>query len=248
VKPFKAHDALTEDGTIEIETPTPSSIDITMTGAVAAHCWVGCHSIGVQRFQLVQEFEMASPDPEATSAELTLESSLKGYLRGRHKGTGCLQRADAAVYAAGRPTPLRVAFAPACVAGPGARKYEKEVELPAAELPLGRYVLVMTFTIQADADGITNGHGVADFSDDPLPSEWQQVKDPFKDVDRKDFGFSVTLTASSAEDDDEDAAKERPAASEPTSVRRASGVSSSGKLPKQRNDTASPAESQAQRR
>jgi hypothetical protein len=69
------------------------------------------------------------------------------------------------------------------------------VSLPAVTLPVGKYVLVANFLIFAEATGFTNAHAVADFSSDDLPDAWKQSTDPFKDVDRKDFGFIVTLNA-----------------------------------------------------
>jgi hypothetical protein len=63
----------------------------------------------------------------------------------------------------------------------------------------GRYSLNAALVFDAGADGIANGRGVADFSGDALPDTWQETKDPFKEVDRKNFGLSISLTAAAHE-------------------------------------------------
>lgn len=195
IAPLKHHDGLSEGGKIDIKAEG-STLTLTMTGAAAAHCFVGCESTGGQRFCLTQEFEITSATPGMYAADVALESTLKGYVRGRHKATGCMRLASAAIYPAGGPvTPLCISYPAACAPGGCAYKYDRQISLPATTLPLGRYVLVANFFIVAEANGFTNAHGVADFSSDDLPDAWQQSTDPFKDVDRKDFGFVVTLTA-----------------------------------------------------
>jgi hypothetical protein len=199
ITPIKQHDGLSEGGQIEVETDE-NTLTVTMTGVAAAHCWVGCESTGGQLFRLSQEFEITSPEQGVTEVELTLESTLKGVIRGRHKGRGCMRMASAAVYRADGPrTPLNLAHTPACAPGGCAFKYEREIKLPAVTVPLGKYVLVAEFFIEADATGLTTGHGIADFSDDPIPDLWKQERDPFKDVDRKEFGFVLKLTAEEEE-------------------------------------------------
>ena len=59
----------------------------------------------------------------------------------------------------------------------------------------GRYVLTVEFAIEARGRGFVNGRGVADFSPTDLPDSWKQEHDPFKDVDRKNFGYVVSLEA-----------------------------------------------------
>jgi len=197
IAPIKQHDGLAEGGKVEVKAES-GTLSLTMTAAAAAHCWVGCHSVGGQRLYVTQPFEITSTAQGNTAAVVTLESTLKGVLRGRHKGSGCLHLAGAAVYAqSGAPTPLSLAYPPASAPSGCAFKYEREAKLPPITLPLGKYVLVADFLVQAEADGFANGHGVADFSSDDLPDAWKQEKDPFKDVDRKEFGFVVTLTAES---------------------------------------------------
>jgi len=195
ITPGTLGDGLAEGGKIDVATPDPDTLKVTITGASAAHCRVGLHSAGVQRFQLVQEFEVASDDPAAGGVVLTLESALNGYVRARHKGGACMRLADATVAPAGGGTGfMSVAYPPLCAQGASAQLYKREIkanEVPS--LPPGRYVLTANFQIEANAEGLINGHGVANFGPDALPDPWKQSTDPFKDEDAKDYGFSITL-------------------------------------------------------
>lgn len=198
VLPGKHGDGLSEGGKIKVENPEPNELKATLTGVAAAHCFVGCHSSALQTFQLVQEFDLTSTDPNITQASVSLECSLNGYVRSVNKGSACLRLARATVTAPSWPTsPLSTSFAPACASGPcGQALYQQEYKSPEEPLlPLGRYVLVADMVIEASSDGLVNGHGVADFSSDDLPDGWKQEHDPFKDQDRKDFGFSITVKA-----------------------------------------------------
>jgi hypothetical protein len=74
-------------------------------------------------------------------------------------------------------------------------------------VPLGRYSLTAEFVLEAGAFGIADAHANADFSPSgSLPSDWVRTRDPFQGVDKKDFGFSLTLTVAA---DDSTAVTER---------------------------------------
>jgi hypothetical protein len=70
------------------------------------------------------------------------------------------------------------------------------VPLTVPSMPVGRYVLKADFIIDAVAGGLCDGHSVADFSPTTaLPADWVRTRDPFQGVDKKNFGFSMNLTA-----------------------------------------------------
>jgi hypothetical protein len=205
VIPTKYHDAVAERGKIEVTNAEGDELEITLTAATAAHCFVGAQSLGTQSMNVVQEFELACTDRKVTAADVSIESTLKGYVRARHKGLGSMRVATAAVYtSSGAPTSLSVTYPPSCATGGCAMAYEQERKVPVVRLPLGRYVLVARFVLQAEASGLTNGRGVADFSQAALPDGWEQQRDPFKDVKRDGFGFSLTLAVAVPDDDDDD--------------------------------------------
>jgi len=176
------------------------TLTATITAIAGAHAYLGFHSASVHEVTLVQEFDVASTDPKGGQVLLTLDGSLKGYLRSRHKGMACVRLASATVApAAGGYAPLAVSIAPLSVSGPdGQYAYAQESKAPEQTLPAGRYILTANFKIDSSADGLLNGHGVANFSGDDLPTGYAQENDPFKDAEKKDYGFSLTLTAAPA--------------------------------------------------
>jgi hypothetical protein len=72
--------------------------------------------------------------------------------------------------------------------------------LEVSGLPLGRYVLTAEFVLETEASGIADAHAHADFSPSgSLPADWVRARDPFQGVDKKNFGFSLTLTVTADE-------------------------------------------------
>jgi hypothetical protein len=198
VTPGRHADALTHEGKIDIQSPSPNALEVRMTGAVAAHAFLGFRSMGIQTYQLVQEFDLTSEGGTLTEANLALSVALKGYLRSQCKGAAGLRLAGATVAPAGGGRPLlELRVPPACVAGArGEFTFDQPPSTPAsATVPAGRYVLVVDLVLEASAGGLVNARGVADFSPADLPDTWKQDHDPFKDMERKDFGFVVSLKA-----------------------------------------------------
>ena len=197
ITPGKIHDGLAKDGKITVATPKPDTMSILISGVAAAHTFLGFHSVAIYSFRVTQEFEVSSSDPNVSQAVLNLESTLNGYVRTKGTGTARLSLATATLAPVGGAPILAISYPTSAFAGGNnSRKYEQEIKPPAqGPLPLGRYVLAATFQVEASADGIGCSRGVADFSADALPDPWKQEKDPYKDVDRANFGFSTTVTA-----------------------------------------------------
>ena len=73
-------------------------------------------------------------------------------------------------------------------------------ELEKNPRPLGRYSLYAELILEADAAGLAAAHVQADFSPSgSLPSDWVRTRDPFQGVDKKNFGFSLTITVEAEE-------------------------------------------------
>ena len=104
--------------------------------------------------------------------------------------------ARATVYPACGGPALNIDIAPGCIAGCGAYRVLQEVEHPPVIVPTGDYVLDATFVIEASVDGIFHGQGEAVFNPGSTGILPGLPNNPFVDVDRKDFGFVVTLDAS----------------------------------------------------
>jgi hypothetical protein len=196
--PMISRQARAEGGTTDVTTPSPNILSMAMSGSVAANAFL-CHtSAATETFHLEQEFEVECSDSATEFVRLTLDSSLVGFVRSKHKAGACVKMASAKVCLPGAPdTPLIVVHPPLCVEGDNGRLCNQHLPLIRVDrMPLGKYILVADFVLTCDAGGLTDGHSAADFSpSSSLPSDWVRTRDPFQGVDKKDFGFKLTLTA-----------------------------------------------------
>ena len=200
VEPHSRREARADGGLIDVRIPTPNSVVVVMSGTVAANAYLGCRSHAEQTFHLVQELDIASSDPAVKQVELTVESSMAGYLRGRYKGSaGTVRLASMSL----RPvswdgTPLQIGHQPIMIEGTQGQLVN--IHLPHLEgppMPLGRYLLVADFSIYAEASGLCDGHAVVDFSPSTaLPDNWVRARDAFQGVDKSGFGFAIVVSAS----------------------------------------------------
>ena len=198
VTPCTSNRARADGGIIDVAQPAPNALAVTMTGTPAADSYLGCTSTASQSFQLVQEFEVKCSDPMARSVVLTLDSSLVGYVRSMRNAGACMRLASASVTPASwDSSPLTLSYPPMCVAGTQGRLCNEHLPpLEGPPMPLGRYILVAHFVLDATASGICNAHAAADYSPDTaLPADWVRTRDPFQGVAKKSFGFALTLTA-----------------------------------------------------
>jgi hypothetical protein len=202
VNPTTKHFARADGGSIDVQGPGPGVLVASLCGSVAANAYLGHTGSAVESFQLVQEFEIACSDSSVSAVALTLDSSLVGFVRSKYKGGACVQVASATVTSAGLlASPLSIAYPPMCVAGTEARLCNQHTEpITGRSLPLGKYVLTAELVIEAEASGLCDGHSAADFSPTAaLPADFVRLRDPFQNVDKKNFGLSITLTAAPAD-------------------------------------------------
>lgn len=200
VEPHSKREARADGGLIDVRIPTPNSVVVVMSGTVAANAYLGCRSHAEQNFHLVQELEIASSDPAVKQVELTVESSMAGYLRGRYKGSAATVKLASMSL---RPvswdgTPLQIGHQPIMIEGTQGQLVN--IHLPHMEgppMPVGRYLLVADFSIYAEASGLCDGHSVVDFSPSTaLPDNWVRARDAFQGVDKSGFGFAIVVSAS----------------------------------------------------
>ncbi len=190
--------ARAEGGFIDVTTPSTNVLATSMTGTAAANSYLGCTGSAVEKFQLVQDFEITCSDPRQKLVALALDTSLVGFVRSKGRAEACVRRAEVCVTPVDVPgVPMTIAYPPLCVEGTGGQlcnQHLPPLEVPA--LPVGRYTLTATFVLDTRASGVCDSHSVADFSPDTaLPPEWVRTRDPFQGVAKKSFGFSATLTA-----------------------------------------------------
>ncbi len=187
-----------EGGATDVTAPSANVVALTMSGAVAANAFLGHASAATETFHAEQEFELTAANPSAPPARLTMDSALVGFVRSRYKAAACVKLAGAKVCPVGSPNAVLVAVhPPLCVEGDAGRLCNQHLPLIKVDgIPPGRYVLSADFVLTSDAAGLSDGHSAADFSPSTaLPADWVRTRDPFQGVDKKDFGFKVTLTA-----------------------------------------------------
>lgn len=196
--PMTSRQARADGGSTDITIPSSNVLSMAMTGSVAANAFLGHSSAATETFHLEQEFAIECSDASIDSAKLTLDSVLMGLVRSRYKAGAGMKVASARIFPYGSPdTPLVVAHPPLCVEGDNGRLCNQHLSpISVGRMPLGKYVLVADFVLACDAGGLCDGHSAADFSPSTsLPSDWVRTRDPFQGVDKKDFGFKLTLTA-----------------------------------------------------
>ena len=136
-----------DGGTIDVQTPSPSTLTVAITGTPAAASYPGCTSTATQTFQLIQEFEIACSDPSITRVCLTLDSTLAGYVRSKRKAGASVSLASASVSPASWiGPPLAVDHLPLCASGTEGRLCNQHLPpVQGPPMPLGRYTLVAFF-------------------------------------------------------------------------------------------------------
>jgi hypothetical protein len=204
--PSTTRQARADGGFIDVTTPSPNVLAMSMSGSVAANAFLGHTSAATETFHLEQEFdiECTDPDAEPTGLRLTVESALAGFIRAKHRAGAGVRMASAKVCVAGSPeTPLVVVHPPQQVSGEEGRLCNQHLPLIRVDrMPPGKYILVADFVLSCQAGGIADGHSAADFSPSTaLPADWVRTRDPFQGVDKKDFGFKVVLTVELPEKD-----------------------------------------------
>jgi hypothetical protein len=206
VTPEKGHCTHTGGGLIDIASPSPDAVLITMTGAVVANASM--------QFDLEQCFEVNFDDPKVKKAKLTVEGRVIGLLRGEKKG--CAEYRDACAHvAAGEAEILAVCVPPHQVCDHdnlSVNDHDGPASVPA--LP-GKYTLHQTFTIRANSSCVLCKRPSAEFAPDPaLDPLWISYHEPFHGVNKGSFGFQV-LVKVAADTDEGNGAKKPPEALPP---------------------------------
>jgi hypothetical protein len=185
VTPCKGKCSHTGGGLIDVASPAPDTVIITMTGAVVADATMS--------FTLDQQFEVSFDDPKLKRAKLSLEARDVGLLRGEKHG--CANLADACAGIVCGPTQL----ISVCLPGHSACRCQNlsvndhrgPVEAPAVP---GKYILHQTFAISAHNDSLVCKRPSAEFAPDPaLDPLWINYFEPFHGVKKDTFGFQVVL-------------------------------------------------------
>jgi hypothetical protein len=195
----------TGGGLIDIASPAPDTVIITMSGAVVAN--------SVMQFDLEQLFEVSFDDPKVKRAKLTLEGRVVGLLRGERMG--CAEYADACVHLLAGTTELTsVCVPPHNACGCQSLAVNDHDGPNAVGIGAGKLTLHQTFNISARSNCGLFKRPSAEFAPDPaLDPLWINFFEPFHGVKKDSFGFQVIVRV--APDTDEPAGGKKAVQSAP---------------------------------
>jgi hypothetical protein len=193
VTPVKGKHAHTGGGLIDIVSPAPDTVVITMSGAVVAN--------GSMAFDLDQLVEVSFDDPKLKKAKLTIEGRVVGLLRG--EPLGCAEYTDASAHlgvASANLVGISVPTHSVCQRDSLAvNDHDGPYTVPV--LP-GKYTLHQTFTIAANSRCRACKRPSAEFAPDPaIDPLWINYWEPFHGVKKDTFGFQVTVRVAPDTDD-----------------------------------------------
>jgi hypothetical protein len=185
VTPSKRKCAHSGGGLIEVISPTPDTVLITMSGAVVAN--------SEMRFDLEQVFEIIFDDPKVKKAKLSVEGRVIGLLRGGHKG--CAEYADACAHINAGPVALLSVCVPPHNACNNASLAVNDHDGPkTVPVMAGKYCLQQTFAIAAHSDSYLCNRPSAEFAPDPAVDPlWLSYHEPFHGIQKTSFGNQVLL-------------------------------------------------------
>jgi hypothetical protein len=208
VKPDKGKCTHTGGGLIDVASPAPDTVIITMTGAAVAN--------SSMQFEVDQGFEVSFDDPKVKRAKVTVEGRVIGLLRGGYKG--CADYWDAcASIVAGHADLVTLCVPPHSACGCtnlSVNDHDGPKTLP---IMPGKYTLHQTFNIGARTDSYICKRPSAEFAPDPaLDPLWITYFDPFHGVKKDTFGFQVVVRVAP----DTGEAQPVPEKKAPTAVKR----------------------------
>jgi hypothetical protein len=199
VTPEKGVCTHTGGGLIDVASPSPDTVIVTMTGAAVAN--------SSMQFDLEQCFEITFDDPKVKKAKLTVEGRVVGLLRGEKKG--CAEYTDACAHVGVGPAELLAVCVP-----PHQVCYHENLAVNDHDGPCavsvvpGKYTLHQTFTIRAYSSSVLCKRPSAEFAPDPaLDPLWISYHEPFHGVKKDTFGFQVVVKVAADTDEGSGAKK-----------------------------------------
>ena len=191
--PMRQGQSVTGGGNIDVSQPAPDTLVIRMSGNVAACGNLLAGANAALDFYENLQFLVEFSQPGHTG-KLVIVSTVNGVLsgKGKHASVGM---SDANVVITCGPNSIASIPIPARSAGCG-----ESFALNASQGPIcapiyaGCYNLRQDFTIFASHKaGVLCGKAIAEFSPSPLSSSWIGASYPFQQVDKKGFGYEVTV-------------------------------------------------------
>jgi hypothetical protein len=198
VTPHAKHFARAEGSFIDAQITDTGALVANLSACVAANAFLGHTGMAIDTLELEQQVEFSSSDPQVSTCTLTLDSTLIGYLRSKHRASACVRVATVALTPlAGGESLIAASYPESCVSGGDGRLCNQRLaSVVVPKVPLGKYILSAQLVVEVQAGGIYDAHSAADFSPSAaLPQDFVRLRDPFQNTDKKNFGFTMILTA-----------------------------------------------------
>jgi len=185
VTPAKGKCTHTGGGLIDVATPAPDTVLVTMSGAVVAN--------SEMKFDVDQCFEVSFDDPKVKKAKVLVEGRVIGLLRGEKKG--CAEYSEACASIVVGPVSLVTVCVPEHkVCGCDSLSVNDHDGPKGVPVAPGKYTLHQTFRIAAQSDSVLCKHPSAEFAPDPaIDPLWISYHEPFHGVKKDTFGFQVIV-------------------------------------------------------
>jgi hypothetical protein len=190
----------TGGGNIDVQTPSPDTIVVTMSGVAVAAGAPGCDGVAAMDFDLSQCFEINFDNPDVKAAKLTIEGRVIGLLRSNCK-SGSADDSGSATVTLGPAEVVTLAMPGHSVCGGQSLSINDREGPTSVPVKPGSYTLHQTFHVGAQMKGGLFGKAPsAEFAPDPaLDPLWISAKEPFHGAAKKDFGFQVTIKVAKEE-------------------------------------------------
>lgn len=184
----------TGGGNIDVQQPSPDTIVLTVTGVAVAGCLPCTASNAAMHIELSQCFEVVFEKKELKNPKLTVEGRVIGVLRTKCKGDQCASESAHASICPAHGGDVLTLTLPANSACNGDNVSINDHEGPdCAPVLCGKYFLHAQFEVSASHTKGLCKAASAEFAPDALDPLWIDVKEPFKGIAKKDFGFQVTI-------------------------------------------------------
>ena len=195
VTPMRCGFTHTGGGYIDVSTPDPDTVVITMTGVVVAGEHPCKDSTAQMTFTLDQTLEVSWDSKDVKATKVTLDGRVIGALRSECKGGGSAEEINGNFSLSGEGCDtLALVIPPHSVAG-DSLTVNCHGGPVTASLKAGKYVLHGCWTIEA-----MHPHGLgcdkaasADFDPAALDPLWISYWEPFHGIGKTTFGLQVTL-------------------------------------------------------
>jgi hypothetical protein len=192
--PTRHGHAITGGGTISVEQPAPDTVVVTMTGNAAAGSNAFMSAEAAVDFVEQLQFQVCYSEPGHVG-NMVIQARVNGLLRSQGKHAVVGMSGATATVTCGEHVLASVPLAQRMLGGCDSLAVNAAHGPICVPVGAGCYSLQQHFRIMASQQpgGFGCHKASAEFSSSQLPGTWTGQSYPFKDIDKSNLGFQVTL-------------------------------------------------------